>query len=202
MKFTESIQQYLLNSLPGKKIQYQMAPENRSQNVLKRDGLQKKGAVLILLFERKNELFFLLMKRADDLKFHSRQISFPGGSFELSDKSLQQTALRETFEETGFKVSDSQVLGKLTPLYIPVSNFQVLPFVAFSQETPKWKKNDSEVKSLIEVNLKDFLKLKPLFKEIIEEGKIIKIPYFPIGKYEVWGATAMILNEFKFILLK
>ena len=202
MDIIEAIKQQLILPLPGEKIQYQMAPEDRDKKVSKENSPPKKGAVLILLFKRENELFFLLMERADNLKFHGGQISFPGGTFDHFDKSLQQTALRETFEETGFKVAENQIIGKLTPLYIPVSNFLVSPFVAFSPDIPQWKKNDSEVKSLIEVALTDFLQQSPLEMEKIVADKKIKIPYFLISNKIVWGATAMILNEFKVILNK
>lgn len=200
MNLIETIKQQLILPLPGKKIQYQMAPEGRDKKLPKKNTLPKKGAVLILLFAKNDELFFLLTERADNLKFHSGQISFPGGSFEDSDTTLQQTALRETFEETGFKVCENQIIGKLTPLYIPVSNFEVFPFVAISSETPKWKKNNSEVKSLIEVSLSDFIHQQPLMMYKDTGSKKIKIPYFLISNKIVWGATAMILNEFKAIL--
>lgn len=186
--------------LPGKNIQYQMAPENRERNINGKNPLTKNGSVLILLFEKNNDFFFLLMERADNLKFHSGQISFPGGIYEDFDKDLKKTALRETYEEIGCLIQKNNILGTLTPLYIPVSNFMVFPFVAFSPETPRWQKNNSEVKSLIEVNLKEFLKLKPLKFDKSIDGKNIKVPYFLINNKVVWGATAMILNEFKAVL--
>ncbi|MCD6366507.1 MAG: CoA pyrophosphatase, partial [Bacteroidales bacterium] len=198
--FIETLKQHLDLPLPGKEIQYQMAPEDRDKKVSKETTSPRKGAVLILLFKKNNKLYFLLTERTDNLKFHGGQISFPGGLFENKDKTLKQTALRETFEETGFKVLENQIIGKLTPLYIPVSNFQVFPFVAFSPETPKWKKNDSEVKLLIEVSLTDFLYQSPLEMEKLVAGGKIKIPCFLISNKVVWGATAMILNEFKAIL--
>ena len=188
--------------LPGKKIQYLMAPENREKNPNGENPMPKNGSVLILLFEKNKEIFFLLMERADNLKFHSGQISFPGGTYEDSDKTLEQTAIRETYEETGYLIQKDKILGKLTPLYIPISNFMVFPFVAFSPETPRWQKNNSEVKSLIEVNLIEFLKSKPLIFEKTIDSKNIKIPYFLIKNKMVWGATAMILNEFKAVLTR
>jgi len=200
MNLILSIKKQLLMPLPGKKIQYQMAPENRKKNFNGKDTLPKNGSVLILLFEKNNEFFFLLMERADNLKFHSGQISFPGGTYEDTDKNMENTALRETYEETGCLIQQNKILGKLTPLYIPISNFMVSPFVAFSPETPRWQKNNSEVKSLIEVNLIEFLKSKSLNFEKTIDGKNIKTPYFLIRNKMVWGATAMILNEFKFVL--
>ncbi len=191
----------LSKSLPGNFVQYQMAPENRDLRTSKNNNLPKKGSVLILLFPKEKKLYFLLTERADNLKFHSGQISFPGGTFEITDNTLLQTALRETYEETGLPVSERLVLGQLTPLYIPVSNFEVLPFVAFFPDKPKWKKNNREVKSLIEVNLTNFLNQEPLVKEEkTKDGRMIKIPFFQIENHKVWGATAMILNEFRAIL--
>jgi len=200
MDSVETLKQHLALPLPGKEIQYQMAPEDRDKKVSKEMTSPKKGAVLILLFKKSNKLYFLLTERADNLKFHGGQISFPGGLFENKDKTLQQTALRETFEETGFRVLENQIIGKLTPLYIPVSNFQVFPFVAFSPTIPKWRKNNSEVKLLITVSLTDFLCQSPLEMEKTIAGEKVKIPYFWVSNKVVWGATAMILNEFKVVL--
>ena len=200
MSLIKIIKQQLSLPLPGKEIQYQMAPENRDKEFSLKNTFPKKGAVLILLFEKNSELFFPLMERADNLRFHGGQISFPGGLFEDADKTLQQTALRETFEETGFKMTENQIIGKLTPLYIPVSNFQVFPFVAFSPKKPKWKKNDTEVKLLIEASLKIFLDQSPLVMEKSGARGKIKTPYFLISNKVVWGATAMILNEFRTII--
>ncbi len=200
MEFVKTLKKQLLKPLPGKHIQYQMAPEDRDIKISETSGSPKKGGVLILLFPKNKTVHFLLMRRADNLKFHGGQISFPGGTFDPNDKSLQQTALRETHEETGLLVPNDAVLGKLTPLYIPISNFHVFPFVAFYPQIPRWKKNNSEVKSLIEVPLVSFLNLKPMVKKDTYGSKTIKIPYFPIDGYHVWGATAMILNEFRTVL--
>lgn len=195
----EIIKYSLSKPLPGIKIQKQLLPGNRATMPSKKTAI-KNGAVLILLFNKNNHIYFLLTKRTINLRFHSGQIALPGGKFDTADKSLLQTALRETFEETGCRVSKNQVIAKLTPLYIPVSKFWVYPFVAYIPKYPVWQKNNTEVNLLIEVNLKDFLSVKPLHKTTMEDNKLIKIPYFLINGYEVWGATAMILNELKFML--
>ena len=86
----------------------------------------KLSAVLCLLFPQDNELYVTLMKRKEDEKHHSGQVSFPGGRHEKTDANLLATALREAEEEIGIESNKVEVVGALTPVYIMVSNFQVI----------------------------------------------------------------------------
>ncbi|MGZ3901455.1 MAG: NUDIX hydrolase, partial [Bacteroidia bacterium] len=162
----------------------------------------KKSAVMLLICrDDKNEFFIPLTERFAYDGVHSGQVSFPGGKFEEKDKDLVQTALRECEEEIGIK--NVKALGTLSKLYIPVSNFLVQPVVGYCDEvnvfmTPHVR----EVKHILKLRFDSLLD-----ESIVKEGSIsiynggkIKAPYFEIEGLKVWGATAMVLSEFKVLL--
>ena len=192
--FIDQLALDLKSILPGRKAQYKMAPELRLEN---RHGYYLNAAVMILLFIRADSWHTVLMKRPEYAGAHSNQISLPGGKFEDNDADLEETALREIREEIGIDDKRIRVLGKLSRLHIPVSGIEVLPVVGFYPDRPDFQPDPSEVAYLIEVPLKDLLdpgntreKIRTLM------CKLVKVPYFKIGKEQVWGATAMILSEF------
>lgn len=192
----------LNRDLPGKEAQLKMSRFGRS-NEISIDF--RVAAVLILIFPKEDELHFILTKRAskNSEDIHSGQISFPGGSREISDFELSQTALRETNEEIGIQKDKISVLGQLTELYIPVSNFMVYPFLGYINEQPLYIPQIEEVEEIIEAPLELLLDPQTIhYKDInIRDGFTIKdIPYFNIYNHVVWGATAMILSEFKEII--
>ena len=180
--------------LPGEAAQFQMAPEFRGD--LPEQGDATRAAVLILLYPLKDEMHLVLMKRNEYDGPHSGQVSFPGGAWESGDRDLEQTALRETREEMGIQ-QDMEILGALTPLHIPVSNFLVFPFVAWLENTPVFEPDRSEVQYVIEVPLRDLLDPASRDDEILHHhGRPLKAPFYWVGEDKVWGATAMMLSEF------
>ena len=66
-------------------------------------------------------------------------------------KSHKQAALREFEEETGVSVNSRQLLGNLSELFIPPSNFLVKPFVAYATEPPCFDPDPVEVEEIIEL---------------------------------------------------
>ena len=96
------------------------------------------------------------MLRTQDGSPHSGQLSFPGGAEEPGDEGdLLTTALRECREEVGVAVHTSRVLGPLTPLFIPPSQFWVHPFVAWSPNTPAFLLQATEVADVLLLPLDD-----------------------------------------------
>lgn len=204
LKFKEVIRQRLTGPLPGIPAQMRMAARYipRADNIPK-DA--RASAVLALLYPREAELTLLLIRRTQDGNVHGGQISFPGGKKEQYDADLRATALREAQEEVGIMSDRVEILGGLTQLYIPVSNFQVFPFVAYSESRPLFQINTTEVDEIIEV---------PMHKLLQEEFKStvsirsnsaptvnLKVPaYVPADNQIIWGATAMILAEFETVL--
>ncbi len=127
---------------------------------------------------------------------HSAQVSFPGGAWEPNDGSLLETALRETREELGI-TQEIHVLGSLTPLHIPVSNFMVTPFAGWMDEHPLFQPDPTEVQYVIESSLHELSDPVNILSESWEQhGRTIIAPYYRVGNEKIWGATAMMLCEF------
>ena len=161
-------------------------------------GRPRIGAVLLLLYHHQNEFHVVLTKRREDLNSHAGQISFPGGSQE-NDESLQNTALRETHEEIGVPQTAVTILGQLSPLYIPPSDFEVHPFVGWvhTQQQPQFIPQASEVAQILEVPLTHLFNPTTIEEELHDfRGQQIMVPFFNVEGHKVWGATAMMLSEF------
>src|ERR1043165_7243496 len=133
--FTKQLKNRMAHPLPGEMAQFKMAPAGRLNfKEYYEQGIKnaKQSAVLICLYPYQDSIYTVLTLRPFEFGIHSNQVSFPGGRFEEDDKNLQATALRETFEEIGVKSSQLNVIGELSPIYIPVSNYLVHPFIAAS----------------------------------------------------------------------
>ncbi len=179
--------------LPGEKAQLRMAPTFRGEFTSTEDPL--KAAVMVLFYERQKDTCLVFIKRNEYDGPHSAQVSFPGGAWEAGDHSLEGTALRETREELGIK-EQIEVLGSLTPLHIPVSNFMVHPFVAWMDQSPEFRPDPTEVQYVIEAGLRELLDPANRDSEIIyHHEQAIEAPFYRVGKEKIWGATAMMLSE-------
>lgn len=198
--FCNLVEKELAKELPGKKYQNLMASPNRLQS--KEKSIRpKKGSVLILTYPFEDKISLVLIKRALSNYVHSGQISFPGGKYEKSDKSLVDTAIRETNEEIGVVPEDIKILGSLTSLYIPVSNFMVYPAVGYLNSKPIFIPNPSEVQEVIEISLEKFVGLKYVSTLKMKiKNREINAPCYDINDFKIWGATAMIISEFAEIL--
>lgn len=187
-------------SLPdydGFAAQRRMAPSSRPVGRFEsQPGGPRLGGVLMLLYCAADEVNLVLTRRPDYNGVHSGQVSCPGGRHEPPE-SLETTALRETFEEIGIRPEDVVVLGRLTPLYIPPSDFEVHPFVGcFRAGRPFFAPDTREVAEIIEVPLAHLLDPATRVEETWElRGVEVMVPFFRIGDHKVWGATAMMLSE-------
>lgn len=194
------------SSIGGLEAQFKLAPKIRKKISTKfiEEQHPKKAATLALFYpDKNNKTHFLLTKRASYKGTHSAQISFPGGKFETNDKSLKNTALRETNEEIGIKKDDITVIKEMTNVYIPPSNFLVTPYIGYINSVPKFVINH-EVEDLISVSLDHFLNKTSISTTILSTSyaKEMIVPCFKLNSYVVWGATAMILNEIRELLKK
>lgn len=159
-------------------------------------GQARKGAVLLLLYPKHEQLHFVLTRRPDTFSNHAGQISLPGGRQEANE-TFAMAALRETHEEIGVDPAGVQLLGPLTPLYIPPSDFEVHPFVGWHPTQPGFVPAGHEVAELIETPLQFLFNPATRQREMWElRGVTTEIPFFQIYDHKVWGATAIILGEF------
>ncbi len=197
--FIQNLKYKLSLPLPGREAQFLMAPSFRIS--MTKTTVAAKAGVLLLLYPTNNEWNIVFIKRSDYMGIHSGQISFPGGKFDIPDKNMEDTALRETEEEIGVSATEINILGRLTKLYIPVSEFEVYPVVGFTNTKPVFKIDPHEVQYLIEAKVNYLLNLSIRMERSYSDNNATGIiPYFNIDSHEVWGATAMILNEFLTII--
>lgn len=198
------IKQALKQALPGEDAHAKLAPLRPEVrlNALKTNPNPKLSAVMILLWKEDKELFTSLILRNSYKGVHSAQIAFPGGKKEDSDPDLITTALRETHEEIG--VAGIEVIGALSNIYIPPSGFMVSPYIGYINDAPSFVPDPTEVAEVFKVPVSMIMEPNTIKKKAIPmaDRLMIKAPYFDIHGQVVWGATAMILNEFKEVLLR
>jgi 8-oxo-dGTP pyrophosphatase MutT (NUDIX family) len=185
--------------LPGYDAHERMMPVTRKtiyRDVVIPDDA-KKSAVLILLYPTADGLHFPLIERTEYPGVHSKQIGLPGGSWEEEDADYIATALRETEEEIGVNRHQIEVIGQLSALYIPPSNFWVQPALGFVPQVPSFIPDPSEVASIIETPLAVLTDPATAGESKIQHssGAYLTVPSYIIQGHVVWGATAMMLSE-------
>ena len=198
------LQERLEKPLPGLEAQLLMATKKRLKFPFMTavPSRAKPSGVLILLYPFKEDIFFILMRRPDYTGVHSGQISLPVGKAEKNDRDIIETALREAHEEVGILPSEVSIIGLLTPLYIPPSNYIVTPVVAWADHRPEFSGDPREVDEILEISFTDFVDDRNVLKKRIKlfMGISANFPCFFIGGNIIWGATAMMLSEFRVIL--
>ena len=197
----EDIRTALQKPLPGLAAQIKLAPDIRVESLRATPPVDARTAgVLILLYPHNGVWYFPLIRRAEDGLTHGGQISLPGGSQEPGE-SLQETARREACEEIGAACADVAVLGQLSTIYIPPSNFLVTPTVGYADQRPDFRCDPREVAELIEVPLSALFDPQVMKREPWTlRGTTVEVPFYQVGPHKVWGATAMILSEFSLVL--
>jgi len=203
-KALQSLEKGLKGPLPGLKAQLKMVTKPRPGNKVYQEVEETslKAGVLILLYPWKNQLHLILTRRTARVDFHQKQISFPGGRQE-KDESFEETALREAQEELEIIPESIQILGKLTPLYIPPSNYCIYPIVATTSVRPDFRPFAQEVAEVIEVPLDHLLNPQNVRREMwTYKGAQIEVPFYFFKGYKIWGATAMVLAELVELLRK
>lgn len=198
--FFSMLKERLNAPLPGLAAQLNMVPHPRPGNQVYTDtdvlDSCKKAGVLVLLYPRGTRVFVVLTRRTELVDSHQAQISFPGGRQEEGE-SLEQTALRETCEELGIHPSVNETLGKLTPLYIPPTDYCIYPVVARMKEQLPFKPSQHEVAEVLEISLDYLTDPKTSQREIWTlRGMDVDVPFYYFKGHKIWGATAMVLAEF------
>ena len=161
----------------------------------------KKAGVLLLFYPNaRGEVNFVLTRRKVYKGVHSSQISFPGGKPEPLDDDLWATALRETHEEVGVESHQVKYFRSLTQLYVPPSNFLIVPYVGYLEKTCVFLPDSEEVDAILEISLEDLINNQPMMtKQRTSSAKFVEVPAYIFDQNEVWGATAMILSEFQML---
>jgi 8-oxo-dGTP pyrophosphatase MutT (NUDIX family) len=193
--------------LPGLEEQLKLAHDLRATELahMRADEDSKVAGVVLLLFRAEDEQIktVLIARSLNPRDVHSGQISFPGGRIEPKDKNIETGALRELYEEVGVAPHEVDVLGALTEVYIPISNFLVFPFVAYASKTPDFRAQETEVISILTPDLGLFLEPnQPERKEMTMSNgfKLGMVPYFDVEGHVLWGATAMMLGELRAVV--
>jgi len=161
----------------------------------------KPGSVLILLYPEDGQIKFPLTQRAEYAGAHSGQISLPGGKAEMGE-SIEQTALREGEEEIGIHLAQVEVIGRLSEFFVIPSNFIVTPVVAFQRIRPLFTPDPIEVVRILEGTIEGLLREDAIHEKEIMAAQVYQLmaPHFLIDNQTVWGATAMMLNEFRMVV--
>ena len=178
---TRKIRTALYNVLPGEKAHALMAP--RPKYIEGIEGVHPcppvNSAILALIVPFENELALPLIKRVNRGKYHGGQIAFPGGKMEI-----------------GVPEEKVSILGVLSDIYIPLSNFNITPIVGTTLQLPDFILSQDEVEKVILVKLRDLFddRNKTTHSFVRHDHKIIA-PGYKIGENFIWGATAMIIAE-------
>ena len=162
----------------------------------KKKNTLKKASVLIALFNHENELAFPVIKRPLHEKNHPGQIALPGGSHEQNE-TLEITAKREAYEEMGINPDETKIIGKLTPLPVPVSGYLIHPYIGILDKEPEWKICKKEVDEFFIVKVSELIDSNNGYYETWNmKDKKLDVPIFKINNQTIWGATASVLSEF------
>lgn len=205
-EFLDKIQHSFNQSLPGISSHKLLAPGKRAleRNEVDDIASYRDSAVAVICYPYQGKVYSILIQRPDYTGNHGGQVSFPGGKKDLIDLSLEETARRETFEEIGWQLEESNLIGGLTELFIPVSKFIVKPHLYYCEEGQQFNPDTREVQEIFQFPvelLKDEQILKYTTIKISPNQLLKEVPYFEINNRIVWGATAIILSELKSMLV-
>ncbi|MBT4034764.1 MAG: CoA pyrophosphatase [Candidatus Marinimicrobia bacterium] len=192
--FIEKLSELLKQPLPGWMAQKHLMPEGRELKSLG-DNLHP-AAVLISLYPQNGEWVFPLIRRTIDGFVHSGQIALPGGRRDGTETDIE-TALREAYEEVNILPEQVEVLGLTSVLPIPVSNHIVQPVVGYTRNKPDFIPEPKEVAEIFTVSIKSLCEREIQYESRHFKNRDWEIPFFEIDGHKVWGATAMILSEFR-----
>lgn len=199
----EVLAKALQQPLPGVEAQVQLAHPARKLSAPEGVTPREAGVLILLYPDAEGRLRFPLIERTSHNvnDRHRGQIGLPGGKREPEDIDMVATALREAEEEVGADASRINVLGELSTLYIPVSNFSVYPVVGVAETEPTWVPQVSEVARVLHASVEELCADVRLTERALGNGVNLRnVPHFKLGGEEVWGATAMILSELRQVM--
>lgn len=155
----------------------------------------RQAAVMVLLYPRLGQWHLPLVLRSDRTTHHRGQIALPGGAIDANE-TAPRAALRELQEEIGVPPHSVELIGPLSPFFIPVSRYHVHPWIGYTRTEPEFRLNPFEVDALIETPLVSILSLSTFACEQRDiSGVATEVPFFAIDSHKVWGATCIVLGE-------
>lgn len=200
------IEELLCKPLPGLVSHLKMAPPTRKAELeaaAEARAVAKKSAVMILLFHENDILKVVFIRRSMYVGIHAGQMAFPGGRYEEFDGDVEHTAFREIEEEIGIMSDKIELLGRISDIYVPASNFLISVFVGYLSEKPIYKPDPREVAEIIEVDFEDFLKPENRTVKtfhVPSENHSVTAPCYQTTHCDIWGASAMVMSELVDIL--
>jgi 8-oxo-dGTP pyrophosphatase MutT (NUDIX family) len=154
----------------------------------------RQAAVIAPVLDR-GGTHLLFTKRADHLGEHPGQMSFPGGGHDPGDDTLRETALREAREEIGLRPREVEVVGRVDDIHT-VSRYAVRPFVARVPDRA-YDPDEREVAEIAVLPVSGLLDPANYESERRTHPEFgdVRVHFFHVGGYTVWGATARILVQ-------
>ncbi len=175
----------------------QALSQTKKQNIILTAAPLAPAAVLLPLYQKEGEYYILFTKRTEKVEHHKGQISFPGGARYEEDQSLEDTALRETFEEIGVRPQDVEILGQLDNMATVSSGFLITPFVGLIPYPYEFVVNADEIEELVEVPVSALIDKNNYWEESqIHQGRPYRGSFYRYQDKVIWGATAGILKQF------
>ncbi len=180
----QSLEKFILKAEQATKVQFAKKPPRMC-------------AVMMAFYEHEGDTYLPMMLRPAYSRAHPNQIAFPGGKKEEQDVDLIETAIREMEEEIGVRVSRQNVIGQLSPVYIPPSNALVTPIVGFLDSKPQYIPDESEVAEVLDVRFEDLMNPNNIsFKKVtLTNGESIEMPAYKANNTVIWGGTARMISE-------
>lgn len=156
----------------------------------------RSAATLLAIYpDDDGRLLVPLTVRRAELRAHAGEVSLPGGAVDATDASPEAAALREAWEEVGLEPSLVTIAGTLDDVWIPVSNFELRPFVGTVARRPTLVPHDAEVASIVELPLEALFDEAVLgVEEFTPRGIPIRAGSYRYQGVRVWGATALTLG--------
>jgi 8-oxo-dGTP pyrophosphatase MutT (NUDIX family) len=160
-----------------------------------RSGFTREAAVLMPVYELNGEPHFLLTRRTEAVETHKGQISFPGGMRE-SGEELENTAVRETYEEVGIERGRIEILGRFHD-YVSINDFRVVTYAGLLRQPFTLVPHPAEVAEVLQVPFRVFQDPALLrTQKMYRLGRYINVYFYSYGSYTIWGLTARIIKDF------